>query len=78
MPTLPFNESKISGTIEILQELVTRLGLDPHILHGKKVMFKGDYMTVQNITPAISYKQKELFYVYGFSSIESITGIFHL
>ncbi|MCJ1345659.1 hypothetical protein MMC31_003867 [Peltigera leucophlebia] len=57
--TLPHDESKISGTIEILQEIVARLGLDPHILHDKKVMFKGDYMTVRNITRAIYCKQEE-------------------
>lgn len=67
LPTLSFDESKISGTIEILQELVIRLGLNPQILHGKKVIFKGNYMTVRNITWAIYYKQEELFYIDGFS-----------
>ena len=78
LPTLPHDESKISGTIEILQEIVARLGLDPHILHDKKVMFKGDYMTVRNITRAIYCKQEEPSYVYGFSWIEPVAGMFHL
>lgn len=56
LPILSLNEFKISGTIEILQEIIARLSLDPHILHDKIVIFKSNYMTVQNIICAIYCK----------------------
>lgn len=44
-----FDKSKITSTIKIFQEFIKRLGLDNHILYNKKIIFKGNYMTVQNI-----------------------------
>lgn len=78
LPILPFNELKISGTIEIFQILVTHLDLNAHILYDKKDMFKRDYMIVLNITWAIYYNQKELLYIYEFFWIKFNAGMFHL
>lgn len=76
LPTLPYDESKISGTIEILQELVTRLGLDPHILQESYVQRR--LLDSSKYYPCNNCKQEEPCYVYGFSWIEPVAGTFHL
>lgn len=47
---LPYDESKISETINILRELIQHLNLNDYVLEDKIVIIKKDWLTVQNIT----------------------------
>lgn len=62
----PLDKSKIIGIIDIFQEHVKRLGFDNQILYDKMVIFKSNYMTIQNIAQAIYYKQKKSSHIHGF------------
>ena len=54
LPTLPLDESSISGTIDILRSYIKdTLELEDHVMQDKCIMFKGDYLTVRNIRRAI-------------------------
>ncbi len=46
LPTLPYDKSEISETIDILRELIQRLSLDDYVFEDKIVMVKGDWLTV--------------------------------
>ena len=46
LPTLPYNESKISETIDILRELIQCLDLDDYIFEDKIVMVKKNWLIV--------------------------------
>lgn len=78
LPTLLYNEASISATIEIIRELAERLRLNLGRLWGKKIMFKGDLLTIRNIMGAIYRKQEEPTYMDSFAWIEPIAGVFYL
>lgn len=73
-----YNEASISATIDIIREITTRMGLDSHLLHGHKIMFKGDLLTVRKITRAIYRKQEEPSYMHSLAWIKPVAGLFHL
>lgn len=56
LPTLPYNESEISETIDILRELIQYLDLDDYVFEDKVGMAKRDWLTIRNITRAIYQK----------------------
>lgn len=60
LPVLNINESSISGTIDILRTYLKRLGLEDCVVGGKKIMFRGNFLTVRNITRAIYQGQIEV------------------
>ncbi len=78
LPTLPYNESEICETIDILRELIQYLSLDNYIFEDEIVMVKRDWLTVQNITQAIYQKAEEPEILYMLGWIELIAGLFHL
>lgn len=53
LPTLPYNESEISETINILRELIQYLDLDDYVFEDKVGVAKRDWLTIRNITRAI-------------------------
>ncbi len=59
LPILPYDESEISETIDILRELIQCLSLDDYVFEDKIVIVKEDWLTVQNITRAIYQKAEE-------------------
>ena len=50
---LDLDEALFSGTIEVLRTYPERLGLEYCVVDGKKIMFRGDFVTVRNITSAM-------------------------
>ncbi len=53
LPTLPYNEGSIAGTIEILREIAERLGLSDEIVRDKVILLKSDLLTVRNCRRSI-------------------------
>lgn len=49
LPTLPYNKTKISKTIDIFKKLILRLNLDDNVFENKIVMVKNDWLIIQNI-----------------------------
>ncbi len=78
LPTLPYDKSEISETIDILRELIQRLSLDNYVFEDKIVMVKRDWLTVRNITRAIYQKAEEPEILYTLGWIEPIAGLFYL
>ncbi|MCJ1346581.1 hypothetical protein MMC31_004799 [Peltigera leucophlebia] len=78
LPTLPLDESSIAGTIEILKEYLKRLGIEDVAIINKLLIFKGDFLTVRNVTRAIFRRQEELRSIDRFQFIEPIAGLFYL
>lgn len=60
LPVLDLDEASISGTIKVLGTYPERLGLEYCVVGGKKIMFRGDFVTVRNITRAIYQSQMEI------------------
>lgn len=59
LPIFLLDKSKITSIINILWKLVKRLGFINHILHNKKIMFKGnDYMFSHLLKISLQYRQK--------------------
>ncbi len=46
LPTLPYNEGSIAGTIEILREIAERLRLSDEIVRDKVILLKGDFLII--------------------------------
>lgn len=67
LPTLPYDKSKISKTIDILGELIQRLDPDDYVFKDKVMMAKKHWLTIWNITQAIYQKQEkpEILYTMG-------------
>lgn len=63
LPIFSSNKPKINDIINIFWELIKRLGFVYHILHNKKIMFKCDYIIVQNIIQVIYCKQKKFSHI---------------
>lgn len=78
LPTLALDKSSIAGTIDILKEYLERLGLEDIMVREKRIMFKGDYLTVHNITRAIFWRVGEERAIDNFQFIEPVAGMFHL
>lgn len=78
LPTLAYDESTISGTLDILRKLTQVLGLSKEVVRNKVIMLKGDLLTVRNATRAIYKRQDEPTTLYQFGWLEPITGLFHL
>ena len=78
LPVLDLDEASISGTIEILRTYLKRLGIENCVVGGKKVMFRGDFLTVRNITRAIYQSQMEIHPIDRFEFIKPIAGFLHL
>ena len=78
LPTLPLDESSIAGTMKILQTYLARLGLEDVVVRNKRIMFKGDFLTVGNITQAIYRGRFEMCALHRFQFIEPIAGFLHL
>ena len=78
LPTLPFNEGSIAGTIEILWEIAKRLGLSDEIVRNKIVLLKGDLLTIRNSRRAIYRWQDEHLPSPRFYWLELVAGLFHL
>ncbi len=49
LPTLAFDESKISQVVKILQEYSKFLGLTDDMVSKKMIIVKGDWFTVRNV-----------------------------
>ena len=78
LPVLDIDKSSISGTIDILKTYLKRLGLEDCVVGGKKIMFRGNFLTVRNITRAIYQGQIEVQPIDCFEFIEPIAGFLHL
>ena len=78
LPILDIDKSSISGTIDILRTYIEQLGLEDCVVGSKKIMFRGDYLTVRNITRAIYQSQMEVHPIDCFEFIEPIAGFLHL
>lgn len=78
LPTLPYNEGSISGTIEVLFNIAKRLELTDDIVKNKIIILKEDLMIVKNCRRAIYWRQDELRPMPRFHWIEPIAGLFHL
>lgn len=78
LPVLDLDKASISGTIEILRTYLERLGIKDCVVNGKKVMFRGDFLTVRNITRAIYQSQIEIHPIDRFEFIKLIAGFLHL
>ena len=50
LPTLPYDKSEISKTINILRKLIQYLNLNNYVFEDKIVIVKRDWLMVQNIT----------------------------
>lgn len=59
IPTLAYDESTISGTLNILRTVTQVLGLTEDVVRDKVIMLKGDLLTVRNVTRAIFRRQDE-------------------
>ena len=55
LPILPLNKSKILESIDLLDYLIERLGLES-VVEDKLVPIKDDYMTIRNMTHALYQK----------------------
>lgn len=55
-----------------------RLGIEDCVVGGKKVMFRGDFLTVRNITRAIYQSHMEIHLIDRFEFIKPIAGFLHL
>lgn len=60
LPTFGLDKASIAGTIDILRSIAARLGLENFHIEDKKIMVKGDYLTVRNITRTIYRLQEEI------------------
>ena len=78
LPTLPYNEGSIVGTIEILQEIAERLGLSDEIVRDKVILLKGDLLTVRNCRRAIYRRQGVDQPFLRFHWLEPVAGLFHM
>lgn len=79
LPTLPFNEESIAGTIDILREIAKRLGLSEEVVRDKIILLKGDLLTVRNCRRAIYRRQGEQLPSSRFHWLElPVAGLFHL
>ena len=68
----------IAETIDILRVYLERLGLDDYVVSGKKIMFRGDFLTVRNVTRAIYQGQIEVNPIDRFEFIKPVVGFLHL
>ena len=78
LPTLPFNERNIAGTIKILWEIAKRLGLSDEIVRNKIILLKGDLLIVRNSRRAIYWRQGEHLPFPRFYWLEPVARLFHL
>ena len=78
LPVLDIDKSSISRTIDILRTYLERLRLEDCVVGGKKIMFRGNFLTVRNITRAIYQGQIEVQPIDCFEFIEPIAGFLHL
>ncbi len=77
LPILSLNEASITETFDILCYLIERLGLSG-IVEDIVVIFKGDYLTIWNVSHAIYWKLNKPNKVYRFSLVEPIAELFYL
>lgn len=75
---MAIDESSIAGTIDIVKTYLERLRLEDIVVRKKQIMFKGDYLTVRNVTQAIFRRPEEERVIDNFQFIEPVTGMFHL
>ena len=78
LPTLPYNDGSIAGTIEILREITERLGLSDKIVRDKVILLKSDLLTVRNCRRAIYRRQGVDQPSLRFHWLEPVAGLFHL
>ncbi len=53
LPTLPLDKALIARCIDILKKYLKRLGIENVAIFNKLLIFKGDFLTMRNITRAI-------------------------
>lgn len=75
---LDLDKTSISRTIDIIRTYLERLRLEDCVVGGKKIMFRGDFLTTRNVTRTIYQDQIELCPIDRFKFIEPIAGFFHL
>ena len=75
---MDLDKALILRTIKILRIYLERLRLKDCIVDNRKIMFKGDFLTVRNITRAIYQNQIEIHLIDRFEFIEPIAGFFYL
>ena len=63
LPTLSLNEISIAGMIDILKKYLKRLGIENIAITNKLFIFKGDFLTVHNVTRAIYQRQEKLYLI---------------
>lgn len=51
--TLPLDKALIAGTIDILKAYLKRLGIKNVAITNKLLIFKGDFLTMHNLTRTI-------------------------
>ncbi len=68
----------IAGCIDILKEYLKRLGIEDVAIFNKLLIFKGDFLTVRNVTRAIYQCQEELRPIERFQFIKPIARLFYL
>lgn len=78
LPTLAYDKSTISGTLDILRKVTQLLGLTNDIVCNKVIILKGDSLTVRYATRAIFRWQDEPTSLHRLNWIESIAGLFYL
>ncbi len=78
LSSLPLDKALIAGCIDILKKYLQRLRIEDVAILNKLLIFKGDFLTVRNVTRAIYLRQKELRLIERFQFIEPIAGLFHL
>lgn len=77
-PTLPLDKSSIAGMIEIVARYLARLGVTDVAVCNKHIMFKGDFLTVCNLTRAIYRQRYDVGEINWFQFIEPIAKFLHL
>jgi hypothetical protein len=78
LPTLELNEAKIDETVEIIKSLMEELDIPLENLHNKLAMFKGDWLTIRNITSALFQRQDSISEAEKLDFVEPVMGLFHL
>ncbi len=78
LPSFAMNESTITRSIDIVQELAERLELLDEVIRDKLILLKGDLMTVRNCRHAIDRWQEEILPLDRFHWLEPVAGLFYL